>query len=322
MSTAPVGGQLALEAASLDKLKREAREDPRAALKAAAQQFEAVFLNMVLKAMRDATPQDGLMGSEQGRMYTQMLDQQLAQTLSASGATGLAAIIERQLAQGLGEKVGGTVAGIPEFSLALPGVEARTRSMTRAPDGDRGDPAAIRAPASRREARPPRSVDASPEDVAPHVRDFVSDLWPHALKASRVTGIPPHFMIAQAALETGWGRHEPRHADGRPSHNLFGIKAGKGWSGPVVETMTTEFESGCAQTRVERFRAYASRAEAFEDYARLISSDPRYADVIGQRDAAAFAQGLQRAGYATDPGYADKLARIIGGATLRLGLAG
>lgn len=321
MSTSPIAGQLAVDATSLDKLKREAREDPRAALKAAAQQFEAVFLSMVLKAMRDATPQDGLMGSEQGRMYTQMLDQQLAQTLSAGGATGLTAVIERQLAQGLPAKAGGAVAGIPEFGPPLPGMEALSRSLTGAL-GPKGEAAAIDHPGLLQDSRPPLPVGGHAEEVDPHVRDFVSDLWPHALKASQVTGIPPHFMIAQAALETGWGRHEPRHADGRPSHNLFGIKAGKSWSGPVVETTTTEFESGHAQSRVERFRAYASRAAAFDDYARLLSTNPRYAGVIGQRDAAAFAQGLQRAGYATDPGYADKLTRIIGGTTLRVGLAG
>jgi flagellar protein FlgJ len=160
------------------------------------------------------------------------------------------------------------------------------------------------------------------DTAPPHVREFVDRLWPHALEASRATGIPPHFMIAQAALETGWGRQEPRLADGRPSHNVFGIKAGSGWTGATVEAATTEFENGRAVSRTERFRAYASYGEAFRDYARLLTGSPRYADVLGSQDPAAFARSLARAGYATDPMYADKLQRVIASNALRLGLAG
>ena len=128
-------------------------------------------------------------------------------------------------------------------------------------------------------------------------------------------------MVAQAALETGWGKSEPRFADGRPSYNLFGIKAGKSWNGAVVEATTTEYVDGAAQNQVERFRAYASYSEAFRDYANLLASNPRYANVIGSQDAARFARGLQQAGYATDPMYATKLERIIASNTLRQGLS-
>lgn len=130
--------------------------------------------------------------------------------------------------------------------------------------------------------------------------------------ASAATGIPAKFMLAQAALETGWGRRDIRHADGSTSHNLFGVKAGKGWHGPVAEVMTTEYVDGIAQRRVEKFRAYGSYAEAFADYARLLTQSPRYRHVLTSgTDAAGFAQGLQRAGYATDQLYADKLRRVI-----------
>ena len=125
----------------------------------------------------------------------------------------------------------------------------------------------------------------------------------------------------QAALETGWGRSEPRQADGQPSYNVFGIKAGRNWTGPTVDATTTEYVNGVAQQRVERFRAYGSYAEAFGDYAKLLGSSPRYSGVVGATDATTFARGLQRAGYATDPAYADKLTRIIGGQTLRAALA-
>ena len=145
----------------------------------------------------------------------------------------------------------------------------------------------------------------------------MSAVWTHAEAASQATGIPAHFMIAQAALESGWGRHEIRHADNRPSFNLFGIKAGENWKGPVVETVTTEYINGVPQKMVEKFRAYNSYAEGFQDYANLLLNNPRYAAVLKNQDAAAFAQGLQQAGYATDPMYADKLIRIINSSSIR-----
>lgn len=157
------------------------------------------------------------------------------------------------------------------------------------------------------------------EPAAAH--PFVRQILPHAAEASRQLGVPAHFMIAQAALETGWGRHEPRHANGQPSHNLFGIKAGADWQGPVVTATTVEVVQGQEQRQTARFRAYGSYREAFQDYARLLTEAPRYAGVRAARDAQGFARGLQQAGYATDPAYADKLVQIIQGDTLRAGLA-
>jgi flagellar protein FlgJ len=153
-------------------------------------------------------------------------------------------------------------------------------------------------------------------------REFVNRLWPHALEASRTTGVAPHFILGQAALESGWGRGEIRLADGSPSHNLFGVKAGRGWQGPTVDVTTTEYVNGAPVKTVERFRAYGSYAEAFKDYANLLAENPRYAAVLNERsDPAAFARGLQQAGYATDPNYADKLTRVITGTVMRAGLA-
>jgi flagellar protein FlgJ len=147
-------------------------------------------------------------------------------------------------------------------------------------------------------------------------------IWPHAVEASRSTGISPQFLVAHAALESGWGRNEIRQSDGSSSYNLFGVKAGKAWGGATVEAATTEYIGGQAQSSVERFRAYGSYEEAFRDYANLLRNNPRYAGVIGSQDGAEFAKGLQRAGYATDPAYADKLSRIINGPTLRMALVG
>jgi flagellar protein FlgJ len=128
-------------------------------------------------------------------------------------------------------------------------------------------------------------------------------------------------VVAQAALESGWGRHEIRAADGSTTHNVFGVKAGRNWHGPVVEKTTTEFVNGVAQKTTAKFRAYGSYAEAFRDYASVLRNNPRYAGIVGQtHDAKGFANGLQQAGYATDPAYADKLVRVINGSTLRMSL--
>lgn len=299
--------QLAIDVNGLAQTRLLAKEDPRAAMKQAAQQFEAVFLQMVLKAMRDASPGEGMFDNEQTRLYQSLLDQQLAQTLSARGSTGLAALIEQQLSRGLDNP----------FSAATAGERAGMRSA----------PAESTPPVNPPLAPAPAPAPAAPggegeNSVPTPAREFVNRLWPHAAEASRMTGIPAHFMIAQAALETGWGRAELRAADGTPTYNLFGIKAGRGWKGAVAEATTTEYVNGAAQKTVERFRAYASYGEAFRDYAQLLASNPRYAEVLNQQDAAGFARGLQRAGYATDPMYAAKLERIIGGQTLRASLTG
>lgn len=317
---------------SLAALKQGLRKDDPQALKAAAQQFEAVFLQMVMKSMRAATPQDGMFDSEQTRFYQELLDSQLAQVLASQGGTGLAAVIERQLSRQ--DAVTGPEGGAglplspPQRSLPL---DAPARQLSLPANGSPRalpiDSSPVR-PANPTVAPPPVSSvpDPLPVTATPaanrDAQGFVAEAWPHAVAASQKTGIPPHFLVAHAALESGWGRAEPRFADGRPSHNLFGIKAGQNWQGATVETVTTEFEGGVASRRVERFRAYGSYEEAFQDYARLLAQSPRYAAVLGTQDAAGFARGLQRAGYATDPAYASKLERIISGPTLRQALIG
>lgn len=303
MTPANVANQLAIDVNALAQTRRLAREDPRAALKNAAQQFEAVFLQMVLKSMRDASPAEGMFDSAQSRMYQSMLDQQLAQTMSARGSTGLSALIEQQLVRGMS----------PQDTPLSP-ASAGERAGVRGATADAGAPPLT-------PALPPPGGERENNVPAP-AREFVNRLWSQAGEASRATGIPAHFMIAQAALETGWGRAELRFSDGTPTYNLFGIKAGRGWQGAVAEATTTEYVNGVAQKTVERFRAYSSYAEAFRDYASLLTSSPRYAGVLNQQDAAGFARGLQRAGYATDPMYAAKLERIIGGQALRAGMVG
>jgi flagellar protein FlgJ len=348
-----IEGQLAIDANALARLKAQAREDPRAGVKAVAQQFEAIFLQILLKSMRDSVSRSGFADSSAARTYEGLLDQQLVQKLAARGATGLAPFLEKQLVRQLPVAPEGGASESPETIFESPRNGASAAPAMAAPiaapvlPGQRwtlpvvsspGTSGAPQAPAGEPtgSAHPPASpvqVPAAPhsEPVAPaapraepavpaHVRAFVERLWPHAAQTARATGIPPHFLIAQAALETGWGRAELRGPEGSPSYNLFNIKAGRNWDGAVIEAATTEYEGGVARRQTERFRAYGSYGEAFADYARLLRT--RYGELLGTREAGAFARGLQRAGYATDPMYAEKLTRIIDGATLRAGLAG
>lgn len=303
MNTVPLPSIFDLN--GLAAIKRQVKADDPAALKTAARQFEAMFLQMVLKSMRDATPREGLFDSDQTRLYESLLDQQMSQVLAGKGGTGLAKLIESQLSRN---------ADPPEPALFKDGLPLQPPAMPRPLDAQAPGLTLPRSESAPMPLSPPAALPAAAPAGAPATpREFLDRMRPHAAEAARGLGVPAEFLLAHAALETGWGRAEPRHADGRPSHNLFGIKAGRSWTGAAVEATTTEHVDGVAQQRVERFRAYGSYAEAFRDYAALLSSNSRYAAVLGATDAAAFARGLQRAGYATDPRYAEKLTRIIGG---------
>ncbi len=299
---------------SLTALKGDLRKANPQALKSAAQQFEAVFLQMVLKSMRAAAPQESMFDSDQSRFYQDLLDSQLSQVMSAKGGTGLAAMIERQLSRTDAAVAPSNEGGIPLTppTRALP-LDQWQRSI---PLPDTKVTPALRLDGSP--VRPATPIQPPIPSVPSDAQTFTANVLPYAVSASQQTGIPAHFLVAHAALESGWGRSEPRFANGSPSYNLFGIKAGSNWQGAVVEATTTEYVNGIAERRVERFRAYGSYAEAFNDYARLLSTQPRYAQVLGVSDAASFARGLQSAGYATDPAYADKLVRVIGSPALKI----
>jgi flagellar protein FlgJ len=280
--------KLALDTQSLEQLRAQAKHSPDQALKAAAQQFESVFLNMMLKSMREATPQDGMFESEQTKMFTGMLDQQLAQSMSSRGV-GLADIMVKQLSLNMGGQ--------------MPNVDSLSKSSS-----------AVFAPPPPLTAPPATTMSVLPSAYSENAQqDFVNRMLPFARQAGQASGVPPQLMLGQAALESGWGKREIRMADGSNSFNLFGIKANASWNGKVAEVMTTEYKNGVAYKQVEKFRAYSSYAEAFQDYAGLISNNPRYADVLQQgSDVAGMAQAIQKAGYATDPKYADKLVSIMG----------
>ncbi len=277
MSASPLmPGGLAADPTALNALRYgTGKGGDKAALKEAAKQFESLFMRELIKSMREATQKSGLMDGEGADLGTDLLDQQFAVQLSGLPG-GLSEAIERQLAR--------------QMSTTDAGKGATTDAL----------PAAGEASTVGRASAGPRQAG------------FVEQHSDAAAAVARESGIPASFMIGQAGHETGWGRSEIRHADGTPSHNLFGIKATDSWKGKVAEITTTEYINGEPRKVTAKFRAYDSYADSFRDYAQLISQSPRYGQVMSQLDSVqGFAAGLQKAGYATDPQYAAKLSRAI-----------
>ncbi|PXW93709.1 flagellar protein FlgJ [Sphaerotilus hippei] len=287
--------QLAASSTALNGLRASAQRDPKGAIKEAAKQFEALFMQELMKSMRSSSMSSGMLDNSGTEMATGMLDQQYATQLSG-GRGGLSEAIVRQLERQMGGATTEAAAGSASLSSSR---DLRAAAATRQAA------AAAAAPA----VTPAATVPASSGGTA---QTFVNRHGAAAAAAEASSGIPAKFMLAQAAHETGWGRREIKGQDGTNSNNLFGIKAGAGWNGPTVTVTTTEYINGQAQKVQARFRAYSSPEESFQDYARMISSSPRYAKVMESTgDAQGFARGLQRAGYATDPEYAQKLGRVM-----------
>lgn len=286
----------ALDSRGLERLRRELHTPTPESIRGVAKQFESLFVQTLLKSMRAATPGDSLFGGHGVKQYRSLLDQQLALNLSQGQGIGLAAMLERQL--------------LAQNGLSGDAAPVLTRSFA----AYRRRPPATAASAEELSAAAPAEAPwDSPES-------FVRSIWPAAERTANSLGVPPKTLVAQAALETGWGQHVLRRADGRCSFNLFNIKAHGGWSGETVRVATLEYRDGVAVREAADFRAYGSVAEAFADYAEFLRRQPRYAEALnGDGDAAAFLRSLQRAGYATDPAYVDKIQRIMDSDTLLLG---
>lgn len=285
---APADAQSVLDFAGLRKLQGAAHHKDPEALKQAARQFESLFMQQILKSMRATLPGDALVGGEQGKIYRDMLDQQLVQNLSQGRGLGLAEMLVRQL-----------------------GAQSD------------GKPAA-NAPASHPVARPLPAASAPVSDQHSHAggfeqaRQFISSLLPAAREVARSMGVSPRAVLAHAALETGWGRRLPQDGQGGSSFNLFGIKAAGGWDGDSVRSRTQEFVKGVAQVEQAAFRAYENLADSVRDYGRFLEGNKRYKGLMGVGDdIAAYASGLQRAGYATDPHYAAKFMGVAQGKLMR-----
>lgn len=264
-------------------LRAAAQQNDPAALREVASQFEALFVQSMLKNMREASLGDPIFGnSDQHEMYQEMMDQQLAVEMASGKGIGLADMLVRQLG---GEEAARVPAQNTEFTL-------------------RG---------GKQRAQPAWS---SPQS-------FARDIWPHAERAAGKLGVAPEAVVAHAALETGWGAHVMPDRNGENSYNLFGIKAGSGWKGEEVTKKTLEYDAGVPRHENARFRAYDNIEATFSDYAAFIADNPRYDNVQAQgSDVRGFARALQESGYATDPNYADKLTRIMDSPTMKNAMSG
>lgn len=282
---------LAADAQSLGALKLEAGKSSQTAIKETAKQFESLFMRELLKSMREATMKSGMLDSPGADLGTDLLDQQFAVQMSGQPG-GLSETIAAQLSRQMGTPPTPTP----------PGDGENLSPKISTSQGSRPTTPAVAHSTPIRSNRTPTESQTS----------FVKAHAKVASEVEKASGIPAGFLLGQAGHETGWGKHEIKAKGGNPSHNLFGIKAGAGWTGKVAEVTTTEYINGSPQKRVARFRAYDSYADAFKDYARMINESPRYAKAREQTGSAqAFAASLQKAGYATDPDYANKVGRAI-----------
>lgn len=280
----------AWDANSLNELKAKTGQDPKGNMKSVARQVEGMFVQMMLKSMREALPKDGLFSSEQTRMYTSIYDQQIAQQLSSKGL-GLADMMVEQMG---GNADPSEDAGKVPMKFDLQTVTSfQNQALTQM----------VR-----------QAIQKAPSNEEPLTgdsKDFLAQLSLPARLASEQSGIPHHLILAQAALESGWGQRQILTEKGEPSFNLFGVKASGSWKGPTTEITTTEYENGEAKKVKAKFRVYSSYLEALSDYVGLLTRNPRYAAVTNANTAEQGAQALQNAGYATDPNYARKLTGMI-----------
>ena len=282
-------------------MRKGAREQSPETIKQVAQQFESLFVQMMLKSMRDAMPEDGLFSSNQQRMFQDMYDKQISMNIANSKGIGLAAVIERQLSP-------------PKAAGAIEG-----RSLEDYFDR----PVVTQKPVAHRSAidhpyAESREIAAAPGSWQ-QPEAFIEDLWPHAVEAANEPGVDTEVLIAQSALETGWGKYMRQLDNGENSYCLFGIKADQRWQGKTVSVSTLEFRQGAMQREQALFRAYDSVGEAFRDYVKFIQDSPRYQQALQQGySPEAYARGLQQAGYATDPDYADKIERIRNSELLKM----
>lgn len=308
----------------LSKLRSEAGARSPEAAREAARQFEALFVQMMLKSMRDA---NAVLGEEHDTTYEEMFDKQIAMEMTKGKGLGLGELMARQLgtADGTSAEQGAGGAKAP-LALLLQRLPAAARAaLTELPDGP-GPQLSIPDPASLGarlninlpmpalpEMQLPGLVSTNRNDFRPANREeFVREIWPLAVRAGEKLGVNPKAIVAQAALETGWGSRQIRDDAGVSGNNLFGIKADAGWSGERVTVTTLEYEGGLPKPQRAQFRAYPDLASGFEDYVRFLQGNPRYSDALragGSTDV--YADRLQSAGYATDPRYAEKIRSIV-----------
>ena len=321
-------------------MKLGARSGSDDAAKSVAQQFEGLFVQQMLAAMRSAVKIDTGQDSSYMNFYQEMYDKQLAQTVAGQNRLGVAKLILQQMPGSEAES--GNTSTAPELDFSPERVAtfepniASVKTAVVPPEvvpSDDENPARM-LPAVTQEiptVRVSRVVDNDFAEVSQIERAnnrwqspdrFIADILPQAQAAADTLGISARLLVAQSALETGWGKHTMKYADGRSSNNLFGIKAGPDWQGPSLQKTSLEFRDGILQSQVSRFRAYDTPAQSFADYVKLIHGNPRYQQALTQAgDDQAFIREIHNAGYATDPRYADKVLNILNGEILQGALA-
>lgn len=318
---------------SLSALKAEAAQAPNQAIKEVASQFESLFMQMMVKSMREATMKGGLFESNQMDLYQSMLDQQVSMQLSAQGGLGLADILVQQLdspasavaeegADSVETPAQGSVTSMASFISGMRAGSATASSpadaaavvTNRGGENRAGENAAVGSTDAAAPEAVTQALGASTERKwePESIEEFVEGVWDHAVGAAKELGLDPLVLVAQSALETGWGKRMIKAFDGSNSFNLFGIKAGGSWEGSKATVDTLEFRDGIAAKEQANFRVYDSLASSFSDYVSFLKSNPRYQQALEKvGDAQAFLHGLQDAGYATDPNYAQKIMNII-----------
>ncbi|MGY6277659.1 flagellar assembly peptidoglycan hydrolase FlgJ [Methylomonas sp. MgM2] len=311
----------------LGKLKQSAREQSPEAIKEVAKQFESVFLSMVLKSMREAKLADSVMDSKQSEFYRDMYDQQMALHLAGKSGTGLADLIAKQLSPKQKADDEEKMQAGDYLNRALGSSAQVVRRQHPTPVKTSVDTDSIEALDASGLRRLQESLDrleqrqksleeqwrteTGGDEISANKQLFMSQLLPYARQAANQLGVDANVLLAQAALETGWGQSVIKNARGESSFNLFNIKADKSWQGKQTRVSTLEYDGGVSKREMAGFRSYASFKESFDDYVDFIKSNPRYGEALKKAgNAAQYVRELQKAGYATDPRYAEKILSI------------
>ncbi len=307
----------------LADLKRQARNNADGALVQVAKQFEALFMQMVLKSMRDASIEGGLFDNNQSKMYTDLYDKQLGIKMSESGGLGLADIIVKQMQgfKGLGSNnndlpmVKPNGLGIANENRStldiLKDLDLKSAGLTLQPNIVNREQVGLNSLKSLN-ANPMLKTLLESNAIQQSPQEFVKSIWNQVKSIGKKMGVNPIGILAQTILETGWGKHIAKDKNGNSSNNLFGIKATASWNGNSLSALTQEFRKGQSINLRQEFKAYPSVQESLDDYAKLMQNSPRYEKVIESgTDVDGFAKALQDSGYATDPDYGRKIMRLI-----------
>jgi flagellar protein FlgJ len=308
----------------LDQLRQKAQGNSKESIREVANQFESMFASMLIKSMRQANEAfetDSPFNNKNTKFYTDMQDKQLALDISRHGSLGLADALVRQLDPMSISRP----QGIPEDKLVMPNSE-KVKMMDinkMLPAVDLNKPDQTQASVIVFDKTKQQSTNNNINNtVFTDQKSFIDTVMPYAKKMAKALGISPAVLIAQSALETGWGKKIINGADNQSSFNLFNIKAQKGWQGDKVTKDSLEVENGIGIKRRSEFRSYQGFAQSFTDYGQFINNNQRYKEALQQgTDAGRYAEELQKAGYATDPQYAEKIKQIMNNETFKAAVA-